>query len=92
LCETPRERVPERSVVLAKPEESPGIGPDDRQELLRVVSVITTKVLKDAAPQLIALDRQQAQDDLEAVESSLTAPPTRRSARSCSRRAWEIRV
>jgi hypothetical protein len=39
---------------------------------LKPLSVIKTKVLKDAAPRLIALDRQQAQNDLEAVESSLT--------------------
>lgn len=39
---------------------------------LKPMSVIKTKVLKDAAPQLIALDRRQAQSDLEAVESSLT--------------------
>ena len=39
---------------------------------LKPMSVIKAKVLKDAAPQLIALDGQQAQNDLEAVESSLT--------------------
>ena len=39
---------------------------------LQPMSGIKATVLKDAAPQLIALDRQQAQNDLEAVESSLT--------------------
>jgi hypothetical protein len=39
---------------------------------LKPLSVIKTKVLKEAAPQLIALDTQQAQRDLESVESTLT--------------------
>jgi hypothetical protein len=39
---------------------------------LKSMSGIKAEVLKEAAPQLIALDRQQAQNDLEAVESSLT--------------------
>ena len=39
---------------------------------LKPLSVIKTKVLKDAAPKLIALDSQQAQRDLETIEASLT--------------------
>jgi hypothetical protein len=39
---------------------------------LKPLSIIKTKVLKDAASKLIALDSQQAQRDLENVEAGLT--------------------